>query len=243
MKKWIIAALVLLVLGVVGYVKRYDIYNYGRGLVLDKKSTTLAPASGSDVLWGIDISHHQPRVDWDALAEHNKPDFIFLKCSEGRTHKDTKYATYKQEANKRGIVTGAYHFFSYQSPGKDQALHFIQHANLKNGDLIPVLDIEYKKNRPGNAAIRKEVRAFCAVIREEYGVNPIIYCEYSYYNNILKSEFADYHYWICDFSGEPTKDYVFWQYTDRGEVKGIGKVDNNRMKKGLSIEAFLLGNS
>lgn len=243
MKKWMIVGTICLVLGLVVYVNRVEIYSYGRDLVRGKKATTITQNASNESLWGIDISHHQQKVDWDALAEHNKPDFIFLKCSEGRTHKDTKYDTYKKEANKRGIVTGAYHFFSYQSSGKDQALHFIQHANLKEGDLIPVLDIEYKKNRPSNAAIRKEVGAFCAVIREAYGVNPIIYCEYSYYNNILKSEFADYHYWICDFRGEPQNDYVFWQYTDSGEVKGIGKVDNNRMKKGLRINDYLISNS
>lgn len=37
-------------------------------------------------------------------------------------------------------------------------------------------------------------------------------------------------------------DYVFWQYTERGEVKGIGKIDNNRMKQGLNIGDYVLKN-
>jgi len=42
---------------------------------------------------------------------------------------------------------GAYHFFSYETPGKKQAENFIKHANLKKGDMIPVLDLEYVRRK------------------------------------------------------------------------------------------------
>lgn len=193
-----------------------------------------------DFIWGIDISHYQTKIDWDVLVKNNKPDFIFLKCTEGVTHQDTKYKLYKKKAEKYNILIGAYHFFSYQTSGEKQALNFIKNSSLTKGDLFPVLDIEYKRNRSNNKKIRKQVREFCKVIKNKYGVNPIIYCEYDYYQNILKSEFKNYNYWISDMYREPICEYGFWQYTDKGDVQGIGKIDNNIMKKGLDINDYLL---
>ena len=34
-------------------------------------------------LWGVDVSKHQKRVDWEVVAEENRPDFVFLKATEG----------------------------------------------------------------------------------------------------------------------------------------------------------------
>lgn len=231
----------LILAGIIFYSNQNLIYGYAK-LALRTISTIInsCEKENDDIVWGIDISHHQKLIDWDLLVDHNPPDFIFLKATEGETHQDTKYEIYKTEANKRGISTGAYHFFSYQSPGKNQAENFIQHSKLKKGDLFPVLDIEFKKDRPNNPAIRKEVRDFCEVIKEEYGVYPIIYCEYDYYKNILQIEFKDFNYWISDLYREPRCEYVFWQYTEQGEVKGIGKIDNNKLNKNKNLSDYIL---
>lgn len=96
------------------------------------------------------------------------------------------------------MLTGAYHFFSYQSKGADQARNFIKHPNLRKGDLYPILDIEYMNKTLSNSEVRKQVDDFCKVIKKHYGVNPIIYCEDAYYTNILKKGFKDFEYWISD---------------------------------------------
>lgn len=234
------ATLVILI-GVIIFTNKKDLFRTGnQSLKSEKVLVATIQNDTTHYIWGIDMSHHQKKIDWDVLVEQNKPDFIFLKCTEGRTHHDSKYQIYKNEASKREILVGAYHFFSYHSKGKDQAENFLKQSNLKKGDLFPVLDIEYKKSRPSNEEIRKEVREFCKVIKEKHGVNPIIYCEADYYIDILKGEFDDYNYWISDLFREPDIDYVFWQYTDKGEVKGIGKIDNNRLRKGLNIENYIL---
>lgn len=241
MKKIIILGVIILLVGVGIYANKKEVYNSGRNVLRSlNEQKVSSKKENSDFVWGIDLSHHQKRIDWDLLVAENKPEFIFFKCSEGKTHQDTKYKEYRKEASSRNILTGAYHFFSYQTSGQDQAENFIKHANLQKGDLYPVLDIEYKTNRPNNAEIRKQVAAFCKRIKEHYGVNPIIYCEDDYYTNILKQDFKGYNYWISNLYREPRSDYVFWQYTERGEVKGIGKIDNNRLKEGLSLEDFRL---
>jgi lysozyme len=193
-----------------------------------------------DFVWGIDISHHQSSINWDILIEKNKPDFIILKATEGSTHIDSKYPAYLKKLHELGIPVGAYHFFSYQSNGKLQAENFIKNSKLTDGDIYPVLDVEFRKNMKDKTWIIHEIKSFCKVIKDKYGVYPIIYCECDYYNKYLKNNFSNFNYWISDLYREPRCEYVIWQYTDKGLVHGIGKIDNNRMHKDKNITDFLL---
>lgn len=193
-----------------------------------------------DFVWGIDISHHQSSINWDILIEKNKPDFIILKATEGSTHVDSKYSAYLKKSRELAIPVGAYHFFSYQSNGKLQAENFIENAKLTDGDIYPVLDVEFRKNMQDKAWIIREINSFCNEIKDKYGVYPIIYCECDYYNKYLNNDFANFNYWISDLYREPRCEYVIWQYTDKGLVHGIGKIDNNRFHKDKNITDFLL---
>jgi len=193
-----------------------------------------------DFIWGIDISHHQSSINWDILIEKNKPDFIILKATEGSTHVDSKYSAYLKKSRELGIPVGAYHFFSYQSNGRLQAKNFIENAKLTDGDIYPVLDVEFRKNMQNKAWIKREIKSFCNEIKDKYGVYPIIYCECDYYNKYLRNDFANFNYWISDLYREPRCEYVIWQYTDKGLVHGIGNIDNNRFHRDKDITDFLI---
>jgi len=43
------------------------------------------PISQIFPLRGIDVSHHQKRIDWETVAEHNIH-FVWIKASEGGDH-------------------------------------------------------------------------------------------------------------------------------------------------------------
>jgi GH25 family lysozyme M1 (1,4-beta-N-acetylmuramidase) len=47
--------------------------------------------------WGIDISHHQQKINWKKMDKENTPHFIFLKAT---THKDSKHKEYKRKAKR-----------------------------------------------------------------------------------------------------------------------------------------------
>ncbi|MCA8898009.1 MAG: hypothetical protein KDA39_04740, partial [Hyphomonas sp.] len=47
----------------------------------------VSPAPGAE---GIDLSHHNGRIDWDRLGEAPL-DFIYLKATEGRDWKDPRF--------------------------------------------------------------------------------------------------------------------------------------------------------
>jgi len=208
--------------------------------VTKRVSTPTVKNSGNS--WGIDISHHQ-YVNWEELVQRNRPGFIFMKATEGATHSDSRYKGYRLKAKEHNIPSGAYHFFTYQSPGNKQAQHFIEQAQLQVGDLFPVLDIEYRKNggkMPEASYIKAEVAAFCKEIIAHFGLKPIIYCEEAFYREYLGRGYDDYPLWISDLHREPRIRYDFWQYTDKGMVHGIGAIDNNRLREGAELSKYLI---
>jgi lysozyme len=179
-------------------------------------------------VWGIDLSHHQGDINWEKLKKE-KPYFIFFKATEGVTHNDRNYREHYNNARKHGIIVGSYHFFSYKSSGKAQAKHFISVARFQKGDLPPVLDVEYRKKMPDHKKVTKEIKDFLVVVLKSTGYKPIIYCDYDFYKQYLKSEIkTDYYLWICDYRRQPTNKWLFWQITDKFKISGIsGYVDFN----------------
>ena len=190
--------------------------------------TNPASAQSADAIWGLDISHHQGTINWRQLAA-KKPHFIYFKATEGSTHSDNTYEDNRAQARKYGIVSGAYHFFSFTSPGLRQALHFIRKAKLKKGDLPPVLDVEWKKPMPAVSAVVREVTTFLNTVEKELGVRPVIYTDCMLFNQYLKSGLKkDYKRWIASYKSKPGCDCLFWQKTNSYKISGInGYVDYN----------------
>lgn len=184
--------------------------------------------SSGDGIWGLDISHHQGSIDWKTLAT-KKPDFIYFKATEGSTHGDDNYENNRTQARKYGIVSGAYHFFSFTSPGIRQALHFIHTAKLKKGDLPPVLDVEWIKPMPSVSAVVREVTTFLTTVEKETGVRPVIYTDCMLYNQYLKDRLpGHYKLWIASYQSKPDCECIFWQKSNNYKISGVdGYVDYN----------------
>lgn len=200
----------------------------------------VATKDKQEFVWGIDLSHHQKNVDFDKLITENKPAFVFLKATEGKSHIDDAFTERLSKFRGLGIPVGGYHFFNYNASGKEQEAHYIKTADLQKGDLYPVLDVEMKHSSSQSKQwIVREIKTFCEVVKAEYGVEPIIYCEYDYYRKYLKEEFSDYQYWISDFFREPRCKYVMWQY-DILHVEGVGSIDNNRLAEGVKLDKLIL---
>jgi lysozyme len=194
-----------------------------------KKFSTYQP--GADEIWGIDISHHQKEINWNEI-ENNKPSFVFLKSTEGTTHVDKKHKAYKNKLNDLSILSGSYHFFSYNTKGSAQAKYFLKNTKIKKGDLTPVLDVEFKNNMPNKNEVVVNINEFIEYIKDEIGVTPIIYCECDFYDKYLKGNLkSKCNYWISDFWREPVCDYIIWQKTDKFRHQAFkGTVDFNVLK-------------
>ena len=184
---------------------------------------------------GIDISHHQGRIDWDKLKDQGMINkfpvrFIMIKATEGATQTDENFADNFYQAREYGFTRGAYHFYSVHSAAKDQAAYFIRQVHLENGDLPPVLDVEHKPKKQSDEDFRQSVLEWLDIVEKHYGVKPIIYTYYKFKLRYLNTpEFDGYPYWIAHYyvdKVEYTGPWKFWQHTDAGRLPGIkGSVD------------------
>ncbi len=182
---------------------------------------------------GIDISHHQGTIDWDALpaadVDGQPLSFVFMKATEGTDLVDEHYAANLRQAHEHGLVCGAYHFFNPDSDARRQAQHFIRHAGLLAGDLPPVLDVE-KRGHLSEGELQAAVITWLRIVEQYYGAPPILYTGASFkHRHLNDARFTPYPYWIAHYYVQrPSYDgtWAFWQYTDVGNMAGIrGHVD------------------
>ena len=183
---------------------------------------------------GIDVSHHQGTIDWDAVKATEKGEypirFAFMKATEGGDYKDRRFDENFSQAKEAGLIRGAYHFYNPNTDPIRQADFFISQVKLKRGDLAPVLDIERKPKDV--AQMQADLKLFLQRLEQHYGVKPIIYTSYKYKKRYLNDpEFDAYPLWIAHYyvdllAYEGT--WQFWQHTDYGVVPGIeSNVDLN----------------
>ena len=202
-----------------------------------------APAAGGGLLppgaRGIDLSHHNGEVDWDALDTEGL-DFIYLKATEGRDWKDADFQDNWIEATRRGYDVGAYHFYILCKPAKEQAINFIQSVEVRSGTLPPAVDLEYAHNCDpylDEAGTKAELRVFLDRLEAEYGAVPVIYTTPEFHADWISGYFDRYPLWIRSVDGAPDMPYAIWQHLMRGKVAGIeGDVDLNRAAGGMPDE-------
>src|SRR5438128_688135 len=76
-------------------------------------------------VWGIDVSHYQGRIDWKTVASAEHIRFAYIKATEGASSVDKQFSGNWRKARAAGLQVGAYHYFSFCSPGQKQAEHFL----------------------------------------------------------------------------------------------------------------------
>ena len=184
---------------------------------------------------GIDVSHHQGVIDWNAVPK-DKATFVYIKSTEGGDWKDTRFKENWNGARGAGLKFGAYHFFTLCREGKTQAKNFIEVVpNVKNA-LPPAIDLEYVGNcsaRPDKDKFLKELDDYVDVVTTHYDVQPILYVTEEFYDDYLAdTKYMIFPLWVRDVWLRPSKkEYptmVYWQYADNGRLIGInGPVDWN----------------
>ena len=201
---------------------------------------------------GVDISHYQANVDMNKLKEQNIK-FVYIKATEGNTHKDKKFDKNWESAKKADLLSGAYHFFSYDSDGKSQAENFVKvvGSDIK-GRLLPAVDVEYygnkEQNPPNKEQVVKELKIFLEVLEKKYGVKPLIYTRSDIYDKYLQGEFDEYKKWISSLytplSWNYKDDWYIWQYLNRGELIGYNGgqkyIDLNVLNKNKNINDLII---
>ncbi len=176
---------------------------------------------------GVDVSHYQGEIDWPVLASQ-QIDFAFIKATEGSGYQDSRFATNWAGARASGLRAGAYHFFSFDSPGATQAENFCATVPKEADALPPVVDVEFygdkAENPPARADVARELTAMLDALEAHYGQKPILYATEESYALFLAGDFADYDIWIRNVFTRPSlsdgRAWTFWQYTNRARLEG-----------------------
>ena len=202
---------------------------------------------------GVDISAYQADVDMAKLKEQNIA-FVYIKATEGSSHQDEKFAANRENAQKTGLLCGAYHFFSYDSPGSTQAQNFIKTAgdDLK-GQLLPVVDVEYygdkEQNPPAKEDVVSELTDFLKALEAHYGTKPMIYTRADIYEQYLEGFAGDYKFWISSLytplSWNYKGDWYLWQYLNHAKLEGYtgGEefIDLNVLNQQKDLKELIVG--
>lgn len=185
---------------------------------------------------GIDVSHYQQEIDWEKLSRASIGEypvrFVFIKSTEGSTNVDRRFEENFRKAREYGFLRGVYHFWSNQSSAREQAYFFLKKVRLQDGDLPPVLDIEYIPASKSVEDFQTDILTWLHIVEDKYHVKPIIYTYHKFKEKYLNTPvFDDYPYWIAHYYVDKVAykgKWRFWQHTDAGRLEGIkGYVDLN----------------
>ena len=224
---WTIGAAAILVVASAAYFA----YDFGM-LRFNNPSLSRYP------IQGIDVSHHQGDIDWRTVAAQPNVRFAIMKATEGGDHKDSRFAENWQRAGDAGIVRGAYHFFTFCRPGRDQAQNVLATVPKAPRTLPIAIDLEFVGNCnkvPTVEEMATEVNAFVTELKAIFPEKPIFYVTQEFFDQYLKgneARFSEHYLWLRRVLNEPTQEgcsrWSIWPFADKGALDGIrGPVDLN----------------
>lgn len=199
-------------------------------------------------IMGVDVSSYQENVNFRELKRQGV-EFVYIKATEGSSHVDSSFKEKWKAAKDAEILSGAYHYFSYHSSGVTQAENFIKVVGGVEGRLIPAVDMELTVeevyNPPEKEDVVRGLKAFLAVVEEEYGVKPLIYAQKDYWDKYLADDFDDYPRWARNVFYpvwvDAGDDWAVWQYCDKGELTGYSGekyIDLNVVNSKTGLDAL-----
>jgi lysozyme len=201
------------------------------------------------MLEGIDISHWETVTDWPAVKKAGIR-FVYLKATQGDRMVDRCFHKYRLACQTVGLTWGAYHFYDYRLPAGSQAAHFIETIGRtrleRKGMLPPVVDLEpftiwqdgerKVAELPARLPLLKSLENLLAKEKSTYG-QVLLYTNPAMLKRLapLPAWLAETPLWIAHYTFAclpriaPYKNWLFWQYSDAGEIPGIrGAVDRDR---------------
>ena len=241
----------LLTVFVLGLVYRYPIYrtvvqvyndNFKRARTapppkLDPRYTLGIAMPTDYTLYGIDVSRHQGKIDWEKFSKvrfkGHKIEFVYIKATEGESWEDERFEYNWKKAKSYKIIRGAYHFYRPKVHSAKQMKNFTNIVKLSIGDLPPVLDVEIESSLP-KSTYRKGVLNCLKIMETKYGLKPIIYTNQKLYREYFKHKnFKEYKFWISRLKSTPPRmdQWLFWQFSYEAVISGTNEyVDMNVFK-------------
>jgi lysozyme len=203
---------------------------------------------------GIDVSGWQKTISWKAIADA-RVEFGFIKATQGTDYVNSAYEKHRKAARRLGIPVGAYHFAEpHEDAGPSaEADFFLEVAAPREGELLPVLDLETPGIPP--KAMARWAKRWLQRVEKRIGQPPILYTYSSFWVASAGNApgFERYPLWLANYGKDDGKVYpvrtvgswpsiAIHQYTSKGRIAGWpDPVDLNRLKRGWTLEQLTLG--
>ena len=185
---------------------------------------------------GIDVSHHQGKIDWEKVRADGY-EFAFIRIAyrgygeEGSLNPDREYETNLTNAKAAGMQTGVYVFSQAVSELEaiEEAQFVLHHLKNYSIDLPIVYDPEQIRDQKARTdhvtreQFTKNAVAFCKEVKAA-GYQPMIYSNMYWEAFLLDfKQLQEYSVWYADYEIIPQTPYAFefLQYSESGCVDGI----------------------
>lgn len=178
---------------------------------------------------GIDISHHNGPVDFEAVKADSVT-FVIIKATDGVGDTDPRFIHNLNGARKAGLDIGVYHYFRYHRDGTEQANSLLETVEGLDIDLPLIIDVEDNDNdRSRRSLVAPNLRKMVDRLHAA-GRRVMVYVNLREYNSFIRDNFDDVDLWLAS-SRHPDMAIPhrrLWQHSHHGKVDGItGPVDIN----------------
>jgi lysozyme len=204
-----------------------------------------------DFKFGIDLSHHNTRLDWQAFKNAGC-EFVFIKTSDGVGSPDNQASFHAQNALQQNFRIGYYHFChadrksggTIEKDAEAEAKDAVSRMqNLPSADLPFVLDLEDDNTPllPNQYLIW--VNTFIATITPFSAKGIMIYSRKEFLDRRLPGGHGlgqQAKLWISRYPEHPDAsnvaspigwdDWSIWQYKETGVIGSSSPIDLNIMK-------------
>ena len=181
---------------------------------------------------GIDVSNWSGTIDWKRVADSGVK-AVIIQASEGTFYRDPYLQEFYDGAKENDLKIGFYHFFN---PGSsptpvEQARYFVDTISGLHADIKLVLDLE-QTGGLDNYELTNQALEFLREVKRLSKVDVAVYTYTNFAQNNLYAGIGleDYPLWIAQIDVRAPQSnpiwgskYAGWQYSDTGNVPGIGK--------------------
>ncbi|MEM6795680.1 MAG: GH25 family lysozyme [Acidobacteriota bacterium] len=213
------------------------------------------PAAGKETrAQGIDVSHFQHEIDWQAVAASGRFSFAIVKATEGVDSLDERFQANWRGAQRAGLIRGAYHFFEPKDDAMEQVDFFLKTTGdaFEPGTLPPILDVEIGRGVDPKAIV-EGVAAWLEAVEKATGRTPILYTGWRFWNSLGTQAFGRYPLWLAEYGTAEAdltlpagwSEWTLWQRSERGRVSGIEKAVDLNLFAGTEqdLQQFALGSA
>ena len=195
---------------------------------------------------GLDVSHHQGKIDWEKVSKSDV-DFVIIRCGYGNDLKsqvDKYFAQNVAGCEKYNIPYGIY-IYSYAlnvSDAKSEANHVLRLIKSTGAKPTYPIYIDYE-DLSQNGLTPKQLGNFATAFFNKTiaaGYKAGVYANLNWWTNKLTdSRFNQWTKWVAQYNSacSYTKPYQIWQSTSTGKVPGVnGNADLNFLMQFDCIE-------